>query len=318
METKKSSKVKGNFRTKSTISFGKYFKSNYDLYLFLLPAIAVIFVFAYIPMYGVQIAFKDFSPRVGIWGSEWVGFDHFIRFFNSATAWDIIWNTFAICFYSLLVGFPIPIILALMLNSMAASRYRKLIQSITYAPNFISVVVICGMIILFLSPANGVVNMVMETFGLKKINFMGDPDLFRHIYVWSGVWQAAGFSSIIYFSALSGVSPELHEAAIVDGATKFQRIRHIDWPSIMPTASIMLILAFGSLLALNFDKVFLLQNDTNLSVSETIPTYVYKVGLVQNDMGFSTAIGLMNSIVNAISLVSVNWISKKLSGNSLW
>lgn len=306
------------FKVKKGVSFGQYFKSNYDLYLFLLPALVVVFVFSYIPMYGIQIAFKDFSPRRGIWGSEWVGLEHFVRFFRSATAWDIIWNTFAICFYSLLVGFPMPIILALMLNSMNSAGYRKVIQSISYAPNFISVVVISGMIILFLSPSNGVVNMIMEAFGLEKINFMGEPDLFRHIYVWSGVWQGIGFGSIIYFSALTGVSPELHESAIVDGATKFQRIIHIDWPSIMPTASILLILAFGSLLALNFDKVFLLQNDTNLSVSETIPTYVYKVGLVQNDMGFSTAIGLMNSVVNAIALVTVNKISRKLSGNSLW
>ena len=299
-------------------SFANYFKSNYDLYLFILPAFLLTLLFAYVPLYGIQIAFKDFSPRAGIWDSAWVGLDHFQRFFKSGTSWEIIGNTFSISLYSIIVGFPIPIILAIMLNSLNSQKYRKLIQTVTYAPNFISVVVICSMILLFMSPKAGVVNMIIEALGGTKVNFMAEPQLFQHIYVWSGIWQGAGFSSIIYFSVLSGVSPELHEAATIDGATKLQRIVHIDLPSILPTASILLIMTFGSVLSVGFEKVYLLQNDTNLSTSEVISSYVYKMGLVHNDMGFSTAIGLMNSVINAILLVTVNWTSKKLSGNSLW
>ena len=295
-----------------------YLAGNYDLYLFLLPAIVVTVIFAYVPLYGLQIAFKDFSPRAGILGSEWVGLRNFTRFFASASAWQIIGNTFLISIYSLVAGFPIPIILAVFLNSMKSAAYRKVIQTVTYAPNFISTVVICGMILLFLSPRNGVINMAMKAMGMETINFMARPDLFRHIYVWTGIWQSMGFSSIIYFAALSGVSPELHEAAIVDGASRLQRVWNIDIPCILPTASILLILNFGSLLSVGFEKVYLLQNPTNLSTSEIISTYVYKMGLVNNDMAFSTAIGLMNSLVNSTLLITVNTISKKISGNSLW
>lgn len=298
--------------------WGSYLKENYDLYLFLLPAIIVTVIFAYVPLYGLQIAFKDFSPRRGILGSDWNGWTNFARFFSSATAMQTIKNTLVLSFYSLIAGFPIPIILAIMLNSMKNARYRKVIQTVTYAPNFISAVVICGMILLFLSPRNGVVNMILQVMGADPVNFMLKPELFSHIYVWTGIWQGAGFGSIIYFAALSSVSPELHEAAIVDGATKLQRVLHIDIPSILPTASILLIMNCGSLLSIGFEKAYLLQNDANLSTSEIISTYVYKMGLVHNDMGFATAIGLMNSVVNAILLISVNWISKKLSGTSLW
>lgn len=305
-------------RYKKNKSLKIYLRDNYDLYLFLVPAVIVTVIFAYFPLYGLQLAFKDFSPRAGIIGSDWVGLTHFTRFFNSATAWQIIWNTISISLYSLLAGFPIPIILALLLNAMPSARYRKVIQTVTYAPNFISAVVICGMIILFLSPRNGVVNMMLQGVGMDTVNFMAKPELFQHIYVWSGIWQGAGFGSIIYFAALSSVSPELHEAAIVDGATKIQRMWNIDLPCILPTASILLIMNFGSLLSLGFEKAYLLQNDTNLMTSEIIATYVYKMGLIHNDMGFSTAIGLMNSTINCILLVTVNKVSKKLSGNSLW
>ncbi len=302
----------------SKANWKNYLKGNYDLYLFLLPAVIVTIIFAYVPLYGLQIAFKDFSARAGIWGSEWVGMRNFTRFFASQSAWQIIGNTFLISLYSMLAGFPIPIMLALMLNSMKSGRYRKVIQTVTYAPNFISIVVICGMIILFLSPRSGVVNMILQAIGMDTVNFMAKPELFIHIYVWSGVWQSMGFGSIIYFAALSGVSPELHEAAIMDGATRLQRVWHIDLPCILPTASILLILNFGSLLSVGFEKAYLLQNDMNMSTSEIISTYVYKMSFVHNDMGFSTAIGLMNSVVNSILLVSVNWITSKLSGNSLW
>ncbi len=298
--------------------FLSYLRENYDLYLFLLPAVLITFIFSYIPLYGVQIAFRNFSVRKGIWGSTWVGLEHFIRFFNSPNFWTLIWNTLSLSVYSLIAGFPIPILLALALNSLNSKRYRKVIQTVTYAPNFISTVVMCGMIVLFLSPRIGIINHLLNLIGVDSINFMGQAKLFPHIYVWTGIWQGAGWGSVIYFAALSGISPELHEAATVDGATKFQRILHIDIPGILPTATILLILNCGSILSVGFEKAFLLQNDLNSTVSEIISTYVYKIGLVYNDMSFSSAIGLFNSIVNAILLISVNTISRKVSGNSLW
>ena len=293
-------------------------KENYDLYLFLAPAFITLILFSYWPIYGIQIAFRDFSPKLGFTGSPWVGWANFQRFFESPYFVTVLKNTIILSAYSLIAGFPIPIILALLLNAMPSKRYRKIIQTVTYAPNFISVVVMCGMIVLFLSPRSGIINQLVAFLGGEKVNFMGKAEYFRHIYVWSGVWQTMGWSSVIYFAALSGVSPELHEAAIVDGATRFQRILHIDLPSIMPTATILLILNFGSLMSLGFEKVLLLQNDLNKSTSEIIATYVYQIGLVDNDPSFSTAINLFNSIINLALLASMNFVSDKLSGNSLW
>ena len=305
-------------RPKQKNTFGKNLKRDITLWLFVIPGIIITFIFSYIPMYGVQIAFRNYNFRDGFSGSPWVGLDHFIRFFNSPYFLLTLKNTFILSFYSLVAGFPIPIILALMLNSFRHKRYRKVIQGVTYAPNFISVVVMCGMIILFLSPTSGIINHVIRSFGGDPINFMAHKEYWRHIYVWSGVWQGMGWGSVIYFAALSGVSPELHEAAIVDGATKFQIIRYIDFPSILPTATILLILSCGSLLSVGFEKVFLLQNDLNKSVSEVISTYTYQVGLIDRDTSYSSAIGLFNSLINAIFLVGVNKISNKLSGNGLW
>lgn len=295
-----------------------YLKGNFDLYLFLLPATVVIFIFSYVPIYGIQIAFRRFSARRGIWDSPWVGLDNFTRFFESSNFWPLIWNTLSLSLYSLIAGFPIPIILALMLNSMNGKRYRKVIQTVTYAPNFISVVVMCGMIILFLSPRIGIVNKLMAVVGIPSINFMGEPSMFQHIYVWTGVWQGMGFNSVIYFAALSSIGPELHEAATVDGASKVQRIWHIDLPGILPTVVILLIMNCGSILSVGFEKAYLLQNDLNVGASEIISTYVYKMGLVKNDMSFSTAINLFNSVINAIMLILVNAISRKVSETSLW
>lgn len=295
-----------------------YLKGNFDLYLFLLPATVIIFIFSYVPIYGVQIAFRRFSARRGIWDSPWVGLDNFTRFFESSNFWPLIWNTLSLSLYSLIAGFPIPIILALMLNSMNGKRYRKVIQTVTYAPNFISVVVMCGMIILFLSPRIGIVNKLMAVVGIPSVNFMGEPSMFQHIYVWTGVWQGMGFNSVIYFAALSSIGPELHEAATVDGASKVQRIWHIDLPGILPTVVILLIMNCGSILSVGFEKAYLLQNDLNVGASEIISTYVYKMGLVKNDMSFSTAINLFNSVINAIMLILVNAISRKVSETSLW
>jgi putative aldouronate transport system permease protein len=294
------------------------FLQSRELYLFCLPGILITLIFHYAPIYGVQIAFRNYSFRRGIWGSEWVGIEHFIRFFKSPMAGQLIMNTLILSFYSLAAGFPFPIILALLLNAFKHEKYGKTIQMVTYAPNFISTVVMCGMILLFLSPRIGIINRVIELFGGNSINLIGMKNAWRHIFVWSGVWQGMGFGSVIYLAALSGVSMELHEAAIVDGATKFQRILYIDLPSILPVAVMLLILSFGGVLSVGFEKAYALQNDLNLSVSEIISTYVYKVGIISSDMSYSSAIGLFNSMVNAVLLISVNQVSRKLSDNALW
>jgi putative aldouronate transport system permease protein len=289
-----------------------------ELYLFCLPGILVMLIFHYWPLYGAQIAFRAYSVRRGIWGSPWVGLQHFIRFFNSPNAVQIILNTIVLSFYSLAAGFPIPIVLALLLNSFRHKRYTRVIQTVTYAPHFISVVVMAGMIILFLSPRFGAVNKIIGLFGVQPINFMGERTIWRHIYVWSGIWQGMGWSSVVYFAALSGVSPELHEAAKVDGATKFQRILHIDLPTILPVAVMLLILNLGSVFSVGFEKAFALQNPLNLGVSEIISTYVYKIGIIQNDPAYSSAVGLFNAAVNAVLLITANSISRRLSDNALW
>ena len=246
------------------------------------------------------------------------GLYNFVRFFRSANAWMVIKNTIILSLYGLLASFPVAIGLALLLNSFRHKRYRKIIQAVTYAPHFISVIIMCGMLVLFLSPRVGVVNMFIKRLGGTAINFMSLPKLWRHIYVWSGVWQGMGWSSIIYFAALSGVSPEYHEAAIVDGATKFQRMIKIDLPFLAPTITMLLIMDCGSILSVGFEKAYALQNDLNQSVSEIISTYTYKVGLLDRDMDYSASVGLWNSAVNAILLVTVNAITRRLSENSLW
>ncbi len=299
-------------------TFMQLLKRDWSLWMFCIPGIVLTFIFSYIPMYGVQIAFRKFNARAGIWGSEWVGMRYFVRFFESPYFGQTISNTLILSLYSLIVSFPIPIVLALMLNSFRHAKYRKVIQTVTYAPNFISTIVMCGMLILFLSPSVGIINNVIKMFGGDAINFMAKKEYWRHLYVWSGVWQGMGWSSVIYFAALSGISPELHEAAKCDGATKFQLIRYIDLPSILPTATILLIMNCGSILSIGFEKAYALQNDLNLSVSEIISTYVYKVGLIDNNMSYSSAIGLFNTLVNMVMLIIVNTVSDKLSGNSLF
>ena len=299
-------------------TFMQLLKRDWSLWMFCIPGIVLTFIFSYIPMYGVQIAFRKFNARAGIWGREWVGMRYFVRFFESPYFGQTISNTLILSLYSLIVSFPIPIVLALMLNSFRHAKYRKVIQTVTYAPNFISTIVMCGMLILFLSPSVGIINNVIKMFGGEAVNFMAKKEYWRHLYVWSGVWQGMGWSSVIYFAALSGISPELHEAAKCDGATKFQLIRYIDLPSILPTATILLIMNCGSILSIGFEKAYALQNDLNLSVSEIISTYVYKVGLIDNNMSYSSAIGLFNTLVNMVMLIIVNTVSDKLSGNSLF
>ncbi len=284
----------------------------------ILPVLVYFIIFHYVPMYGILLAFKDYKIKLGILGSPWVGLKYFERFFSTYNFWNLIQNTLTLSVYSLLVGFPIPIIFALCLNYLRKRRLKKTVQMISYAPHFISTVVICSMITMFTTQNTGVFNVLRGLVGLESIDFMAVPKLFKHIYVWSGVWQGMGWSAIIYVSALAGVDPELHEAAIMDGATKIQRMRHIDIPSIKSTIIMLFILRMGSLMSVGFEKVYLLQNSLNRPASEIISTYVYKVGLIDNDYGYSTAVGLFNTLINVILLVGANVISKKVADESLF
>ncbi|GAB6991686.1 ABC transporter permease [Paenibacillus pini] len=292
---------------------------NWELYLFIAPAFFYFLIFSYGPMYGIQIAFKNFIPTKGIMGSPWVGFDHFTRFFDSYYFWDLIWNTLSISLYELVIGFPIPIILALAFNEVRGGFFKKMAQTVTYAPHFISVVVMAGMIITFLSPSTGIIVHIIEWLGFDAPQVLTDPRWFKTMYVFSGVWQSAGWGTIIYLAALSGVDPGLHEAAKIDGASRFQRVWHINIPTIVPTMTILLILNMGSLLGVGFEKILLLQNPLNMGSSDVISTFVYRSGLVDAQYSFSTAIGLFNSLVNAILLVVVNQIVRRTNdSNSLW
>ncbi len=293
-------------------------KKNYILYILMLPVVIYFITFAYVPLYGIQLAFKDFSPSAGFFGSEWIGFEHFERFFDSFRFWTLLQNTIGISIYGILVGFPIPIIFALFLNYLPGIRMRKTLQMVSYAPNFISTVVMCGMITIFLTPETGIINQLLMSLGFDSVPFLSVPEYFKSIYVWSGVWQGMGFSSIIYIAALAGVDQEMHEAAVIDGATKIKRILHIDLPTIAPTMIILLVLQFGGIMSVGFEKIFLLQNPLNMTASDVISTYVYRVGLLDADYGYSTAVGLFNSVINVILLVSVNKITKKLTSTSLW
>lgn len=296
----------------------KFLGKYWQYYLLLLPAIAYLFIFNYLPMYGIQIAFKDYRGGLGIWGSPWAGFAHFKRFVTYPKFLTIVWNTVSINLYSLAVGFPIPIILALLINEVHNRFFKKFVQMITYAPHFISTVVICGMLLLFTNKNVGMINNLLEFFGRNRISFMTEPGWFKTVYVFSGIWQHAGWGTIIYLAVLSGVSPELVEAAKIDGANRFQVMWHINIPFIVPTVIILLILNCGSLLSLGFEKVYLLQNPLNMDASEIISTYVYKVGLLGAQFSYSSAIGLFNTLCNLILLITVNTISAKLSEASLW
>ena len=293
-------------------------KRDYQLYIMMLPVVVYLFIFAYIPIYGVQIAFKDYNVGQGILGSPWVGFDNFTRFFRSFQFWNVLKNTLVLSLYGLIAGFPIPILLALMVTQVRREGFKKFVQTVTYAPHFISEVVVVGMLFIFLSPTSGIVNIRLGKLGVQAVNFLAEPSMYKHLYVWSGVWQGAGWGSIIYIAALSAVSPELYEAARIDGASKFQQIVHIDFPSILPTATILLIMNAGSIMNQGAQKAFLMQTGTTAASQEIIATYVYKVGLIQNQFSYSSAIGLFNNIINIILLVTVNTVSRRLSENSLW
>ncbi|MBD2868610.1 sugar ABC transporter permease [Paenibacillus sp. IB182493] len=290
---------------------------NRGLYLLLLPAVVLLLLFSYKPMYGVLIAFKDYSPALGIMESPWAGFKYFEKYFNSYQFDITIKNTLVISLYSI-VTFPIPIALALMINQMRVNRFKSLFQTVTYMPHFISTVVMVGLLLILFSPGNGLIGNLFRLFGAEAPNLMGSTQWFSSMYVWTDVWQHAGWDSIIYIAALSAVDPSLYEAAKVDGASRWQRIRYIDMPMLLPTAITLLILRVGGLLGVGFEKVYLMQNNLNISASEVIATYVYKIGMLSSQYSFSSAINLFNTVINFVLLILVNQMAKKYSENSLW
>lgn len=299
----------------------RHIPSKWQLYLFLCVPLAFLIVFAYVPMGGLQLAFKDYDMRLGIMGSPWTGVKYFRRFFSSYQFMRVLTNTLSLSLYSLAVSFPLPILFALALNALPYRRYKKIIQTASYMPYFISTVVMVGILMQLFNPRIGIYGVTYRLLlGVEAPDLFGRAQAFPHLYVWSGIWQGLGWNSIIYFAALSNVDRALSEAAEIDGANRFQRIVHIDLPTILPTASIMLILATGSLMSVGFEKVYLLQNKLNLSTSEVISTYVYKVGMVTGggDFSFATAIGMFNSVVNFTLIVLVNAVCKRLGGSSLW
>ncbi len=293
---------------------------NWQLYLFILIPFLYIVIFHYIPIYGLQIAFKKYNIIAGIHGSEWVGLDNFKRFFNSYDFRIVLSNTIGIAFYQLLVGFTAPIFLALSLNYIKQIRFKKTMQMLTYAPHFISVVVMSGIAVQLLSSNSGIIYQIIEKLNGEPVEILTNPSYFKSIYVWSGVWQNIGWGSIIYLATLSSIDPTLHEAAVMDGANKIQRIKHIDIPGIVPTIIILFILEVGKFLNVGFQKVLLLQNPFNLQSSEVIDTYVYKIGIITGlpDYSYATSIGMFKSIIGLILVLGVNQIARKVNNNGLW
>ena len=286
-----------------------YVRQHWQLYLlFMLPAFVLTIVFRYIPMGGVLIAFENYNPFVGVFGSEWVGFSHFQRFLSSPDFLSSLANTLKLSVFGLLWGFPAPILLAFLLNRILNKKTKQKIQLVLYMPNFISVIVLCGIVRILLSPT-GMVNMLLGT----NYNFMTMPQAFRTIYIASGIWQGAGWGSIIYTAALSNASKDLIEAAVIDGANIIQQIKTVEWPAIKDTVMIQFIMAVGNIMSIGFEKAYALQTDLNMASSEIISTYVYKKGLIDGDYGFSTAVGLFNTVINVILLISMNSIVKKMN-----
>ena len=300
----------------------KIFRRDWQLYVFMLIPLIWVIIFCYAPMFGAQIAFRKYQPRLGIWDSPWVGFYQFKKFFNSYQFSRVMMNTVVISLYTILCSFPLPIIFALVLNSTRSHKFRTVTQTIVTMPHFISVVVLVGILLQIFNSRTGVYGTLMESItGAYPEDLFSKPANFRHMYVWSGVWQQFGWNSIVYIAALAAVSPELHEAAQIDGASRFQRMLHVDFPAILPTITIMLILRMGSVMTIGFEKVYLMQNSLNLTASEIISTYVYKVGLSSagtTDLSYSTAIGLFNSAINLLLISVTNFIARKLDGNGLW
>ena len=292
---------------------------NWQLYVFLLPAFVYVLIFNYAPMYGVVMAFKQYSLRAGIWGSPWIDpiYKNFRLFFDGRMFADVLRNTVTLSLYGLIAGFPFPILLALMLNEVKSKRYMKFVQNVTYTPYFISTVVIVGMIRLFFT-GTGIVNSIFARFGVAPVLFLNQAGYFPHMYIWSGIWQTVGYGSIIYFAALSGVPPELHEAAVIDGASRLRRIWHINLPHIRPTIVILLILDAGRIMNVGFEKIYLMQSSLNLAQSEVISTYIYKVGVTKQNFSIGAAVGLFNNVINMALLIIVNWVAGKIGETSLF
>lgn len=301
-----------------TKEFGRSFMKHKWLYIMLIFPIIFLIIWNYWPMYGVMIAFKDYSPAFGIWGSPWVGLKHFKNFFNSYYFSEIIINTLRVSLYSLAVSIPLPIILALMFNELKKKWFKSTAQTISYIPNFISVVIVIGMVQFFFSTNDGVINNLLSLFHIKAVDFLGSPTWFPHLYVWSGIWQGVGWGTLIYTAAMSGIPQDQYEAAYLDGASRLQCIWNITIPAIMPTIVISSILAAGSVMAVGFEKALLLQNASNLSTSEVLSTYTYKVGIINGEYSFSAAVGLFNNVINFIMLFVVNKFAKKVGDTSLW
>lgn len=293
-------------------------KRRWQLYLMLVLPLAYLIIFCYVPMGGVIIAFKDYSIRGGIWGSDWVGFKHFINFFNTPDFFKLLRNTLILSLYNLVITFPMPIILALAVNELKSKAYKKVVQMVTYLPYFISTVVLVGTMKNIFSPRTGLINNIIALFGGPQTDFMGNPDLFHTMYVWSGVWQGMGYSAVIYIAALANVDSAQVEASLMDGAGRFARVWHVDLPAILPTIVIQLILAVGSVMSLGYEKVFLMQNPVNTEVSEVISTFVYKRGIAGFQYSYAAAVGLFNSVVNLVLIALANVFAKKVGETSLW
>ena len=293
--------------------------SHWQFYVIVALPMIYFIVFKYVPMYGILLAFKKYRVSKGIWGSPWVGLNQFIKFFGNPSALQIMWNTFILSMYALFASIPLAVIMALALNETQSKVWRKSVQMITYAPYFISTVVMVSILMQFMNPSLGLFNVIRARLGLESINFMGEPGLFRHIYVWSALWQNTGYNAIIYLAALTSINPELYEAARVDGVNKFQKIWYVDLPGIKSTIMIMFILNMGFVMSLGFEKAFLMQNPLNLETAEIMSTYVYKMGLVNNDFSYSTAIGVINSIINVCLILLFNRLAKsKQDEGGLW
>ena len=296
----------------------KSFRRYWLLYIMLVFVLLYYAVFHYAPLVGLQIAFRNYSPRKGIWGSQWVGLKYFKNFIRAFDFERIIKNTVFLSIYQLAANFTIPVILALLLNELRSKKLRKTVQMVTYAPHFLSMVVVTGLVISMLSPSNGILGKFFSVLEGKSVNYMAEPDAFRSIYVVSGVWQNAGWNSVIYIATIAGIDPSLYEAAVVDGASKFKRMIYITLPLLLPTITILFIMDSGKLLQVGYEKVYLLQNALNLKTSEVVSTYVYKKGLLNSQFSYASAVGLFNSVINFTLLLIVNRVVKHLDGNSLW
>lgn len=303
------------------IQWGQKIKKDWtkfwQLYLLVLPLIAFYIIWCYGPMYGIQIAFKDFTPRKGISGSDWVGLKHFLSFFNGAYAFRVIRNTLLINLYNLIFGFPLPIIFALMLTEIRRRNFKRVVQTITYMPYFISIVIICGLIRDF-GASDGVFGHIVTLFGQTPVNILGDQKYFRTVYVASEIWQFLGWNSILFMSTLTGINPELFEAATIDGASRLKQIWHVSLPGILPTIAILLVLRVGSMMSLGFEKVILLYNPVVYETADVISSFVYRKGIIDADFGFATAIGLFNSVVNFALVIIANKASAIMTETSLW